>query len=105
MNFGGNSLGIFGCRDDPEYLEQLPGYGWSYIPKNMRRKQAPDIPELSEVEVMRHFFRLSQESTCVDSGFNAEGTCTMKYNPKVNEVLAGSSKVAELHPLQDGESV
>ncbi len=86
-------------------IRDTAGDGWSYIPKNMRRKQAPDIPELSEVEVMRHFFRLSQESTCVDSGFNAEGTCTMKYNPKVNEVLAGSSKVAELHPLQDGESV
>lgn len=54
---------------------------------------------------MRHFFRLSQESTCVDSGFNAEGTCTMKYNPKVNEALAGSSKVASLHPFQDEESV
>jgi glycine dehydrogenase subunit 2 len=67
----------------------------------MRRKQPPRIPELSEVEVMRHFFRLSQESTCVDSGFNAEGTCTMKYNPKINEALAGSSKVANLHPLSE----
>jgi glycine dehydrogenase subunit 2 len=73
----------------------------SYLPKNLRRKTPPTLPELSEVEVMRHFFRLSQESTCVDSGFNGEGTCTMKYNPKVNESLAGSSKVANLHPLQD----
>ncbi len=73
----------------------------SYIPKNLRRKSPPNLPELSEVEVMRHFFRLSQESTCVDSGFNGEGTCTMKYNAKVNEALAGSSKVANLHPLQD----
>ena len=81
------------------------GDGWSYIPQNMRREQAPEIPELSEVEVMRHFLRLSQESTCVDSGFNAEGTCTMKYSPKVNEALAGSSKVANLHPFQDEESV
>jgi len=86
-------------------IRDTAGDGWSYIPRNMRRKRPPDIPELSEVEVMRHFFRLSQESTCVDSGFNAEGTCTMKYNPKVNEILAGSSKVAELHPLQDEESV
>jgi len=72
-----------------------------YVPKKLRRKSPPDLPELSEVEVMRHFFRLSQESTCVDSGFNGEGTCTMKYNAKVNEALAGSSKVADLHPLQD----
>jgi glycine dehydrogenase subunit 2 len=77
----------------------------SFIPQNMQRTHVPEIPELSEVEVMRHFFRLSQESTCVDSGFNAEGTCTMKYNPKVNEALAGSPKVAGLHPFQDEESV
>lgn len=81
------------------------GDGKSLIPRNMLRTHAPEIPELSEVEVMRHFFRLSQESTCVDSGFNAEGTCTMKYNPKVNEALAGSTKVAALHPFQDEESV
>jgi glycine dehydrogenase subunit 2 len=73
----------------------------SHIPKSLRRKSPPNLPELSEIEVMRHFLRLSQESTCVDSGFNGEGTCTMKYNPKVNEALAGSSKVANLHPLQD----
>ncbi len=73
----------------------------SHLPKNVRRKSPPGLPELSEVEVMRHFFRLSQESTCVDSGFNGEGTCTMKYNAKVNEALAGSPKVANLHPVQD----
>jgi glycine dehydrogenase subunit 2 len=81
------------------------GDSWAYIPQNMRRRQPPEIPELSEVAVMRHFFRLSQESTCVDSGFNAEGTCTMKYNPKINEALAGSSKVASLHPFQDEDSI
>lgn len=86
-------------------IRELAGEGWSYIPENMRREEPPEIPELSEVEVMRHYFRLSQESTCVDSGFNAEGTCAMKYNPKVNEALAGSSKVANLHPLQDEETV
>ncbi len=75
------------------------------IPKNMLRRNPPELPELSEVEVMRHYLRLSQESYCVDSGFYAEGTCTMKYNPKVNEALAGSSKVANLHPLQDEETV
>jgi glycine dehydrogenase subunit 2 len=76
----------------------------SYIPKKLQRKSSPNLPELSEVEVMRHFFRLSQESTCIDSGFNGEGTCTMKYNAKVNEALAGSSKVANLHPLQDAKT-
>jgi glycine dehydrogenase subunit 2 len=70
----------------------------------MRRKKPPEIPELSEVEVMRHFLHLSQESTCVDSGFNGEGTCTMKYSPKVNEALAGSSKMTDLHPYQNENS-
>ena len=75
----------------------------AYIPKKLQRKSSPNLPELSEVEVMRHFFRLSQESTCIDSGFNGEGTCTMKYNAKVNETLAGSSKLTNLHPLQDAK--
>ena len=65
-------------------IKDAIGDSSAFIPQNMQRKQPPEIPELSEVEVMRHFFRLSQESTCVDSGFNAEGTCTMKYIPKVN---------------------
>jgi glycine dehydrogenase subunit 2 len=86
-------------------IRDVVGDGWTYIPENMRRGEPPEIPELSEVEVMRHYFRLSQESTCVDSGFNAEGTCTMKYSPKVNELLAGSSRVANLHPFQDENSV
>jgi len=75
------------------------------IPKKLRREGPPLLPELSEVEVMRHFLRLSQESTCVDSGFNGEGTCTMKYNPKINEVFASSGKAADLHPDQDERTV
>ena len=66
-------------------IQDTIGNSMTCIPKNMQRTKPPEIPELSEVEVMRHFFRLSQESTCVDSGFNAEGTCTMKYSPKVND--------------------
>jgi len=88
-----------------QHIKDTIGHAVDLVPANMRRKRPPEIPELSEVEVMRHFFRLSQESTCVDSGFNAEGTCTMKYNPKINEALAGSAKVADLHPLQDEDSV
>ncbi len=86
-------------------IRDLVGQGTAHIPESMRRRVRPEISELSEVEVMRHFLRLSQESTCVDSGFNAEGTCTMKYNPKVNEALAGSSRVANLHPFQSEASV
>lgn len=89
---------------EPEIRAEV-GEGSNFIPSGMLRQRPPAMPELSEVEVMRHFLRLSQESTCVDSGFNAEGTCTMKYNPKVNEALAGSSKVGNLHPFQDEDSV
>jgi glycine dehydrogenase subunit 2 len=88
-----------------EEIRAEVGSGVSLIPPRVLRQKLPEIPELSEVEVMRHFMRLSQESTCIDSGFNGEGTCTMKYNPKVNEALAGSSKVNRLHPFQDEETV
>ncbi len=88
-----------------EEIRQAVGSGLEGIPAAVRRQAPPALPELSEVEVMRHYFRLSQESTCVDNGFNGEGTCAMKYNPKVNEKLAGSPKVTCLHPFQDQGSV
>jgi glycine dehydrogenase subunit 2 len=76
------------------------------IPEKMRRKTPPDWPELSEPEVVRHFIRLSQQTFGVDSGINVGvGTCTMKYNPKVNEVLARSPGITGLHPLQDASTV
>jgi len=78
----------------------------SLIPEKMRRKDPPKLPELSEPEVVRHFIRLSQQTFGVDSGINAGvGTCTMKYNPKVNEALARSPKASDIHPLQYEETV
>jgi len=77
----------------------------SRIPGKMRRKYPPELPELSEPEVVRHYIRLSQETYGVDSGIHMHGTCTMKYNPKLNEHIARSPKVADLHPLQDIETV
>jgi glycine dehydrogenase subunit 2 len=77
----------------------------SHIPEKMRRKHPPELPELSEPEVVRHYIRLSQETYGVDSGIHMHGTCTMKYNPKLNEYIARSPKVADLHPLQDIETV
>ncbi len=87
-------------------IRSTVGYTASYIPKKMRRKDTPKIPEVSEAEVVRHYIHLSQETFGVDSGSNVGvGTCTMKYSPKVNEVLAKSPKVSDIHPLQDEESV
>jgi glycine dehydrogenase subunit 2 len=64
------------------------------------------LPELSEPEVIRHYIRLSQETYGVDSGISlGVGTCTMKYSPKVNESLVRSTKLTDIHPLQDEGTV
>jgi glycine dehydrogenase subunit 2 len=71
------------------------------VPEQMRRSTVLDLPELSEVEVARHFIRLSEMNYGVDSGLYPLGSCTMKYNPKINEQLATSSKISMLNPYQD----
>jgi glycine dehydrogenase subunit 2 len=75
------------------------------LPRTIRRTQLPKLPELSEVEVVRHFIRLSQMNYGVDSGFYPLGSCTMKYNPKINDLLAGAVGVSQLHPSQDETTV
>ena len=77
----------------------------SLIPDKMRRKALPYLPELSEPEVVRHYIRLSQQTYGADSGIHIHGTCSMKYSPKVNESLARSTKIADIHPLQEVETV
>jgi glycine dehydrogenase subunit 2 len=77
----------------------------SLIPEKMRRTDKPGLPELSEVEVVRHFTRLSEMNYGVDSGLYPLGSCTMKYNPKINELLAGLETFSTLHPYQDGSTV
>ncbi len=59
------------------------------------------LPEVSEIDVVRHYTRLSQLNHSIDTGFYPLGSCTMKYNPKVNEVAARLPGFASLHPLQD----
>ena len=61
--------------------------------------QGPELPELSELDVVRHFTRLSQWNFGVDSGMYPLGSCTMKYNPKTNEVQAARPGFAKAHPL------
>lgn len=75
------------------------------LPEKLRRKMPPKLPELSEVEVVRHYTRLSQMNYGVDLGFYPLGSCTMKYNPKVDEMFARSSSVASIHPCQDERTV
>jgi len=76
------------------------------LPETMRRKQPPKLPELSQPQVLRHYVRLSQENLGADLNIEiGQGTCTMKYSPKINDQLANSPKLADLHPLQDEETV
>ncbi|MBI5958915.1 MAG: aminomethyl-transferring glycine dehydrogenase subunit GcvPB, partial [Chloroflexi bacterium] len=64
-----------------------------------------DLPEVSEMDVVRHFVRLSRFNHSIDSGFYPLGSCTMKYNPKLNEDMARLSGFANIHPLQDTTTV
>jgi glycine dehydrogenase subunit 2 len=63
------------------------------------------MPEVSEVDVVRHFTRLSKLNYCIDEGMYPLGSCTMKYNPKINEETARLPGFAGLHPLQPVETV
>src|SRR6056297_2465914 len=70
----------------------------AHPPAEMVRDDIPGFPELSEVDVVRHFTRLSSWNYGVDSGCYPLGSCTMKYNPKVNEVACRLPGFADLHP-------
>ena len=73
------------------------------IDKSLLRKNAIGLPQLSELDVMRHYKELSDKNFCIEKGFYPLGSCTMKYNPKVNELLAGLEGFCNLHPLQSDE--
>ena len=76
------------------------------LPEALRRSDEPALPELSQPQILRHFLRLSQETLGNDVNIHLGlGTCTMKYSPKVNEEFVRSPKVADLHPLQDDDTV
>jgi glycine dehydrogenase subunit 2 len=75
------------------------------VPPELARREPPRLPELSEPEVLRHFTELSTRNFGVDTGFYPLGSCTMKYNPRVNERLVGLRGFRDLHPLADDDSV
>ena len=74
------------------------------LPTNLLREKLP-LTELSEPDVVRHFTRLSQLNYSIDTGFYPLGSCTMKYNPKINEDVARLPGFANIHPLQPVETV
>ena len=71
-----------------------------FLPRQFLRTDTPELPQVSEIEAMRHFKELSDKNFCVESGLYPLGSCTMKYNPKVNEYLASSEGFTNLHPMQ-----
>ncbi len=75
------------------------------IPNNLLRKEDLDLPEVSEVDVVRHYTALSTKNYGVDTGFYPLGSCTMKYNPKINEDMASLPGFAKIHPLQSESTV
>jgi len=73
------------------------------LPEAFLRKEPIGLPQLSELDVMRHYKELSDRNFCIEKGFYPLGSCTMKYNPKVNELLASLEGFTNLHPLQSDE--
>jgi glycine dehydrogenase subunit 2 len=82
---------------------RVPNYGLPVpeVPAALVRKQAPRLPELAENEIVRHFTNLADRNFGIDTGFYPLGSCTMKYNPRVNERLVMLPGFRDLHPYQE----
>jgi glycine dehydrogenase subunit 2 len=90
---GKSGVSLPQCDVPEEPLEKL-------MPADLIRRELP-LPEVSELDVVRHFTRLSQKNFSVDTHFYPLGSCTMKYNPKVNEDIANLPGFTEVHPYQE----
>jgi len=85
--------------------DDLPSVDASRVFGTMARKSPPHLPEVSEPEAVRHYVRLSQQNFAIDTGMYPLGSCTMKYNPKVNEWAARLPGFADLHPYMPDDLV
>ena len=79
-------------------------FGNYQVPQELRRQQDAELPECDEMTVVRHYTNLSANNFGVDNGFYPLGSCTMKYNPKINEEMAALPQFQKLHPLQPAET-
>ena len=95
--------GVLFAPAEPEIRQQV-GDGSALIPSILRRQDRPALPEMSEPEVLYHYLRLSQQTLGM-MGISLFGTCTMKYNPSVNEQMAWRPEISELHPLQHEDTM
>jgi len=82
------------------------GDGISSLPAHLVRKESPALPEVGQMRVLKHFLRLSQHTLGADLNIDVgQGTCTVKYNPKINEVFVRSPKASKIHPYQDQDTI
>jgi glycine dehydrogenase subunit 2 len=84
----------------------LPRHGLpaAEVPQELQRREPPRLPEIAEFELVRHFTALSTRNFGIDTGFYPLGSCTMKYNPRVNERVVDLPGFRDLHPLQEQEA-
>lgn len=87
-----DGINIFDCDENINFIDE-----------KFLRKTPLNLPQLSELETLRHYKELSDKNFCIEKGFYPLGSCTMKYNPKVNEMLANLEGFTNLHPLQSDE--
>lgn len=94
---------IFEISSENRIGYQLPKNEFKKInlPKHLLREEAAQLPEVSELDVARHYTNVSNKNFGVETGFYPLGSCTMKYNPKINDELANLSGFTNLHPLSD----
>jgi len=85
----------------------LPDCGVDFyaVPDEFKRKTSMNLPEIAEVDLVRHYTNLSRRAYGVDNGFYPLGSCTMKYNPKINEDAAALKGFTNIHPLQDIKTI
>lgn len=102
---------IIECSSDERIAYKLPEldveeFDYSnYFDEGMIRKESPCLPQVSELQVLRHFTNLSQKNFGLETDTYPLGSCTMKYNPKINEDMAAIEAFSFIHPLQDESSV
>ena len=82
-----------------------PDVAETKLNKKFLRAAKPELPEVSEVDFSRHYTALSRRAFGVDNGFYPLGSCTMKYNPKINEEVAALPGFTKVHPLQSEQTV
>ena len=100
---------IFEKSQEGQYAYSLPKSSPAFEsfvpPESLSRKTDIPLPEVSELDLMRHFSDLSKKSVGIDNTFYPLGSCTMKYNPRVNELAASLSNITQTHPLAPVETV